>query len=90
MPFQLFTILYLSEYREKLSSGYRIGNAIGYCRYEEGDHAQKFNITAFYPIDESKPCYIPKVKEGQILSVSNCKFSKNANGELDVSWLRFI
>jgi hypothetical protein len=91
MPFLLSTILYISEYKEKTSSGYFIGNAVGYTRPEEdGDRLQKFNITVFYPIDESSPCYIPKLKEGQILSVSNSKFSKGPNGEIDVSYLYFM
>jgi hypothetical protein len=51
---------------------------------------QKFNITAFYPIDDSKPCYLPKLKEGQILSISNSKISKGLNNELDVNYLYFI
>lgn len=91
MPAQLSTILYVSEYKEKTSSGFYVANAIGYTRLEkDGDKVQKFNITAFYPIDDSKPCYIPKMIEGQVLSVSNSKFNKGANGELDVSWLKKI
>lgn len=86
MPAQLSTILYLSEYREKTSSGYFIVNAVGYTRLEEeGDGVQKYNITAFYPIDDSKPCYLPQMMEGQVLSISNAKFNKGVNGELDVS-----
>ena len=83
---QLSTILYLSEYKEKTSSGYFIVNAVGYNRLEEeGDGVQKYNITAFYPIDDSKPCYLPQMMEGQVLSISNAKFNKGVNGELDVS-----
>ncbi|PKY31483.1 hypothetical protein RhiirB3_449108, partial [Rhizophagus irregularis] len=44
----------------------------------------KLNITAFYPTDDSKPCYLPKLVEGQVLSVSNSKFAKGVNGELDL------
>ena len=86
MPAQLSTILYLSEYKEKTSSGYFIVNAVGYTRLEEeGDGVQKYNITAFYPIDDSKPCYLPQMMKGQVLSISNAKFNKGVNGELDVS-----
>jgi hypothetical protein len=87
MPFQLSTILYISEYKEKISSGYNVGNATGYARFDKGENSQKFNVTAFYPIDKSKPCYIPEIEKGQVLSVSNSKFSKTKSGELDVSWL---
>ena len=43
-------------------------------------------MTVFYPIDESKPCYVPKLKEGQVLSIGNSKFTKSTinNGEIDV------
>ena len=86
MPAQLSTILYVSEYKEKTSSGYIIVNCIGYTRLEEeGDGVQKYNMTAFYPIDESKPCYLPQMMEGQVLSISNTKFNKGVNGELEVS-----
>lgn len=86
MPSQLFTILYISECREKTSSGFVVVNAIGYTRLEDNsDKFQKLNITAFYPTDNSKPCYLPRLIEGQVLSVSNSKFAKGSNGELDVS-----
>lgn len=85
MPVQLSTILYISECKEKTTSEYFITNATGYTHLEESeDKVQKFNITAFYPMDQSKPSYLPKLKEGQILSVSNSKFNKAENGELDV------
>src|ERR1043166_7973590 len=72
MPAQLSTILYLSEYKEKTSSGYFIVNAVGYTRLEEeGDGVQKYIITAFYPIDDSKPCYLPQMMEGQVFSILN-------------------
>ena len=91
MPIQISTILYISEYKEKISSEYLIVSATGYTRIEEdSDHVQKFNITAFYPNDSSKPCYLPKIKEGQVLSISNSKISKGLNGEFDVSYLYFI
>jgi hypothetical protein len=91
MPFHLSTILYISEYKEKTTNGYIVGNAIAYTRLEEeSDLIQKFNITAFYPIDDSKPCYLPKIKEGQILSVSNSKFSKGQNGDIDVNHLYYF
>lgn len=91
MPFHLSTILYISEYKEKTTNGYIVGNAIAYTRLEEeSDLIQKFNITVFYPIDNSKPCYLPKIKEGQILSVSNSKFSKGQNGEIDVNYLYYF
>jgi hypothetical protein len=87
MPAQLSTILYISNYQERISSGFIVGNATGYTRLDEtnGDKMQKFNIVAFYPIDDSKPCYIPKIQEGQVLSVANSKFSIGANNEIDVS-----
>ena len=86
MPTQLATILYVSAYKEKVSNGYFIGNATGYTRLEEnGDGIQAFNITVFYPTDDSKPCYVPSLKEGQVLSVSNSKFTLNDNNEIDVS-----
>lgn len=47
-----------------------------------------FYITTFFPLDEEKPCYVPKFKEGQILSVTNSKFSTGTTGttdQLDVS-----
>jgi len=50
---------------------------------------QMFNITAFYPIDDLKPCYLPKIKEGQVLSIANSKFTKRDNNELDISKLLF-
>ena len=90
MPIQLSTILYISEYREKSLSGYNVSNVTSYTRFDKGDKVQKFNITAFYPMDKLKSCYIPELEEEQVLSVSNSKFSKNKSGELDVSWFHFI
>ena len=85
MPAQLSTILYISEYKEKISSGYFVGTAVGYTRLDENDSTQVFNITVFYPIEESKPSYVPKLKEGLIVSVANSKFTKSSNnGEIDV------
>ena len=57
MPIQLSTILYISKYREKSLSGYNVSNVTGYTRFNKGDKVQKFNITAFYPIDKLKSCY---------------------------------
>lgn len=86
MPSQIYTILYISECRERTSTGFLVVNATGYTRLENNsDKFQKLNITAFYPTDDSKPCYLPKLVEGQVLSVSNSKFAKGVNGELDVS-----
>ena len=92
MPIQVFTILYLSEYKEKISSRYSIGKGVGYTRLEEDtDQTQKFNITAFYPNNDSEPCYLQiKLNKEQILSVSNSKISQGSNGELDVSYLYFL
>ncbi len=88
MPAQLSTVLYISKCQEKLSSDFLIINATAYSRVEEkGDETQKYNITAFYPLDNNKPCYLPKpkLKKDQVLSISNSKFNKSTNGELDVS-----
>ncbi len=86
MPAQLSTIMYISDYKEKSSSDFFIGTALGYTRIEEnGDAVQTFNITVFYPTDETKPCYMPKLEPGQVLSIANSKFSIAANNELDVS-----
>jgi hypothetical protein len=89
MPIQISTVLYVAEYNEKPSSGYLVANAIGYTRLGENtEQVQRYNITAFYPVDDSKPCYLPpKLEEGQILSISNSKISQGSNGELDVSYL---
>ena len=51
MPIQLFTILYISEYKEKSLSDYNVSNATSYTRFDKEDKVQKFNITAFYPMD---------------------------------------
>lgn len=86
MPAHLSTVLYISECKEKISSSFVIINAIGYARLDSNeDNIQKFNITAFYPIDDPKPSYLPELKEGEIISVSNAKFCKGINGDLDVS-----
>ena len=37
MPIQLFTILYISKYREKSLSGYNVSNATSYTRFDKGD-----------------------------------------------------
>ena len=84
MPAQLSTVLYVSQYNEKISSSFIIGNATAYTRLA-GDEVQTFNVTAFYPLDETNPCYLPKIKEGQVLSVANSKFTKNNDNSFDVS-----
>lgn len=90
MPAQLLTIMYIAEYREKTSSDFLVGTAIGYTRLEEeNDSFQKFNITVFYPTDVSKPCYVPKLKAGQVMSIANSKFSIASNNEIDVSFCSF-
>ena len=63
MPAQLSTIIYVSEYKEKTTTGYFVGVALGHARLED-ESTQTFSMTVFYPIDESKPCYVPKLKEG--------------------------
>ena len=85
MPAQLSTVLYIANYQEKISSGFIVGNATAYTRLDMGDKMQKIKIVAFYPIDDSKPCYIPKIQEGQVLSIANSKFSIGANNEIEVS-----
>jgi len=86
MPAQLFTVLYISEYREKTSNEFFIGMATGHTRLEEdSDSMQTFNITVFYPLNEEKPCYVPKLKEGQVLSIANSKFNIGSNSnQIDV------
>ena len=86
MPAQLSTILYISEYREKTSGEFFIGMAIGYTRLEENsDATQTFKITIFYPLDEEKPCYVPRLKEGQVLSIANSKFAiGSSENQIDV------
>jgi len=88
MPTQLLTIMYISEYKEKILTGFFVGTAIGHTRFEENDSIQTFSIIVFYPIDELKPCYVPRLKEGQVLSIANSKFAKstNHNGEIDVKY----
>lgn len=102
MPAQLSTILYISNYKESTAPNFFIGSATGITRLNENDSIQTFNITIFYPIDPSIPCYIPKLTDGQVLSVNNCKFSLGNNNEIDVlkiilfcfifflNWLLFI
>jgi len=85
MPAQLSTVLYISDYREKSSAEFFIGMATGHTRLEENsDTVQTFNITVFYPLNEEKPCYVPKLKEGQILSIANSKFNVGSNNQIDV------
>jgi hypothetical protein len=85
MPAQLSAIIYISEYKEKTSGEFFIGLGIGHARLEDNSDAmQTFNITVFYPLDEEKPCYVPKLKEGQILSIANSKFNVGLNNQIDV------
>ncbi|CAB4442896.1 unnamed protein product [Rhizophagus irregularis] len=81
----LLLLFPLLSYERETSSSFLVVNATGYTRLENNsDKFQKLNITAFYPTDDSKPCYLPKLVEGQVLSVSNSKFAKGVNGELDL------
>ncbi|CAB4426929.1 unnamed protein product [Rhizophagus irregularis] len=84
MPAQLSTILYISNYKESTAPNFFIGSATGITRLNENDSIQTFNITIFYPIDPSIPCYIPKLTNSQVLSVNNCKFSLGNNNEIDL------
>src|SRR6266498_4205633 len=84
MPAQLSTILYISNYKESTSSNFFISSATGIIRLDENDSIQTFNLTVFYPIDSSIPCYVPKLADGQVLSINNCKFSLGNNNEIDV------
>jgi len=86
MPAQLSTILYISEYRKKTSGEFFIGIATGHTRLEENSNAiQTFNITVFYSLDEEKPIYVPKLEEGQVLSIANSKFAiGSVDNQIDV------
>ncbi|RIA79217.1 hypothetical protein C1645_841236 [Glomus cerebriforme] len=65
------------------SSGFFIGTALAYTRLEEeNDAIQDFNVIVFYPIGQSKSCFIPKLKKGQVLSIANSRFAKGANSKL--------
>lgn len=91
MPAQLTTILYISEYREKASGEFFIGLATGHTRLEDdSDAVQTFNITTFYPLNEEVPSYVPKLHEGQVLSVANSKFSIGSNNQIDVRSFKLI
>ena len=86
MPAQLSTILYVSDYKEKTSGQFFVGTAIGQTRLEEeGDAIQTFNLTIFYPLEEDKPCYVPRLQASQVISVANSKFSSGADNTIDVS-----
>ena len=91
MPAQISMILYISEYREKTLGEFFMGLATGHIRLEENfDAIQTFNITAFYPHDENVPCYIPKLQEGQILSIANLKFTIGSiENQIDVRIIFF-
>src|SRR6266487_3068029 len=83
MPGQLSTILYVFEYSESTSPNYLIGSATGLTRLNDKDSVQKFKLTIFYPIDDSKS-YVPRIMNEQVLSVHNCKFSLGKDNEIDV------
>ncbi|CAB4446691.1 unnamed protein product [Rhizophagus irregularis] len=83
MPTQLSTILYISNYKESTAPNLFIGSTTCITRLNENDLIQTFNMTIFYPINPSTPCYIPKLTNGQVLSVNNCKFSLENNNEID-------
>jgi len=85
MPAQLSTIMYISEYKEKTSGEFFVGTATGHTRIDENSNTvQTFNITVFYPLDQEKPCYVPRLEEGQVLSVANSKFTSGSNNQIDV------
>ncbi|PKB98932.1 hypothetical protein RhiirA5_366725, partial [Rhizophagus irregularis] len=72
-------------YCSKFFIGYATG-ITGITKLNENDSIQAFNITIFYPIDPSTPCYIPKLTNSQVLSVNNCKFSLGNNNEIDLTY----
>jgi hypothetical protein len=78
--------MYIADYSEKTSSEFFVGTAVGYTKRDEGDGFQRFNITVFYPINDEKPCYIPRLESNQIISIANSKFSIASKNELDVSF----
>ena len=84
MPSSLSTIMYISDYTERASSNYFVGTAVGHTRLEEEEDAiQTFNITVFYPIDGSS-CYVPKLKEDQVISVGTSKFTKGTDNRIGI------
>ena len=85
MPAQLSTILYVLTYKESSFSMYLIGTATGVTRLNENDSVQLFNMTIFYPINPEVPSYVPKIAEGQVLSINNCKFSLGKDNEIEVN-----
>ena len=86
MPAQLSTILYVSDYKEKTSGQFFVGTAIGQTRLEEEEDAiQTFNLTIFYPLEEDKLCYVPRLQASQVISVVNSKFSSGADNTIDIS-----
>lgn len=85
MPAQLSTVLYISDYIEKTSGEFFVGTAIGHTRLDEdGDDVQIFNITVFYPFDEDKACYVPRLESNQVLSIANSKFCRGQENKIDV------
>jgi len=86
MPAQLSTILYISDYQEKTSGEFFIGNAIGHARLDEDDDTvQMFNITVFYPHDDEVVCHVPRLEVDQVLSVANSKFCRGPENQIDVN-----
>ena len=79
MPVQISTILYISEYKEKTSNCFMIANAIGYTRLDDNNEDKDQNSILRPSI------HWMSQKEGQVLLISNYKFAKGANGEIDVS-----
>ena len=90
MPAQLATILYVSNYRESTSPNFIIGSAIGITSLDDGDSVQTFNLTIFYPIEPSVPCYVPRIADSQVLSINNCKFSLGKGNEINVNKQFFL
>jgi hypothetical protein len=85
----LSTILYISDYKESTAPNFFVGSGTAIARLDENDSIQTFNITTFYPIDPSTPCYIPKLTNNQVISVNNCKFSLGNNNEINVKIFLF-
>ena len=90
MPASLSTIMYISDYAERASNNYFVGTAIGHTRLgEEEEDVQSFTMTIFYPIDGNS-CYVPKLKEGQVISVGSSKFTKGTENRIDVCIIQYI
>lgn len=90
MPAQLSTILYISNYKESTALNFFIRSATDITRLNENVSIQTFNMTIFYPINPSTPNYIPKLTNGQVLSINNYKFSLENNNEIDVKYFFYF